>query len=113
MSKFYGAIGYANIEMTAPGVWQEQITERKYSGDVLKNTVKTRDGENLNPNLVLENRLSIVADLFAYENFHTIRYVHWLGAKWQVSGVEVQRPRLILIVGGVYNEQTSEIPSDS
>jgi hypothetical protein len=84
-----------------------------YSGDVLKNTGKTREGENLNPNLVLENRLSIVADPFAYANFHAIRYVQWMGAKWQVPSVEVQRPRLILTVGGVYNEQTSGIPSDS
>jgi len=106
MAKFYGAIGYADTVETTPGVWQERITERIYSGDVLKNTSKTRDGENLNPNLVLENRLSIVADPFAYEHFYSIRYVQWMGAKWQVSAVEVQRPRLILTVGGVYNEQT-------
>jgi hypothetical protein len=106
MAKFYGAIGYAETVKTAPGVWREQITERKYAGDVLKNVSKTRDGENLNPNLVLENRLSIVADPFAYENFHAIRYVKWMGVKWQVSSVEVQRPRLILGVGQVYNEQT-------
>ena len=113
MAKFHGVIGYANTVNTVPGVWQEQITERKYSGDVLKNVSKMRDGENLNPNLVLENRLSIVADPFAYENFHAIRYVQWMGAKWQVSAVEVQRPRLILTVGSVYNEQTFEISSDS
>ena len=109
MAKFYGAIGYAKTTETAPGVWQERITERKYSGDILKNASKTHDGENLNPNLVLENRLSIVADPFAYANFHTIRYVQWMGAKWQVSGVEVQRPRLILTIGQVYNEQTPTI----
>jgi hypothetical protein len=107
MARYFGAIGYAETVETAPGVWQEQITERKYSGDILKNTSKTREGENLNPNLVLENRLSIVADPFAYENFHAIRYVQWMGTKWQVSAVEVQRPRLILTVGGIFNEQAS------
>ena len=114
MAKFRGIVGYAITEETAIGVYQEKITERTYSGDVLKNTSKTRDNpEVLNPNLFLENRISIVADPFAYNNFHAIRYVQWMGAKWQVPSVDVQRPRLILTVGGVYNEQERDVPSDS
>jgi len=107
MGRYYGAIGYAETVETSPGVWQEQITERNYSGDVLRNTSKWRDGENLNSNLNIDNRLSIVADPFAYDNFHTMRYIQWMGSKWQIMSVEVQRPRLILTIGGVYNEQTS------
>lgn len=110
MGKFYGAIGYAKTEETTPGVWTEIITERSYFGDVLRNTSKTRDGENLNPNLNVDNRISIVADPYAYQHFHEIRYVQWLEAKWQVSTVDVQRPRLILTIGGVYNEQTIGTP---
>lgn len=108
MAKFYGAIGYVmEMKETAPGVWQEQIIERNYIGDVLKNASTWRDGENLNDNLNVENRLSIVADPFAYENFHAMRYVIWMGAKWKITKIEVNRPRLLLMIGGVYNEQTS------
>ena len=107
MSKFYGEIGYATQVETVPGVHQERITERTYSGDVLRNTSKMRDGQNLNDNLTVDNRLSIVADPFAYENFSSMRYIRWMGALWKINSVEVQRPRLILTIGGVYNEQTS------
>jgi hypothetical protein len=106
MAKFYGEIGYAETVETAPGVWREQISKRQYFGDVLKNTSKVRDGENLNDNLVVDNRLSIVADPFAYEKFHAMRYIKWMGTLWKITAVEVQRPRLILTIGGVYNEQT-------
>ena len=105
MAKFFGAIGYAVTVETKPGVWKEQITERNYSGDVLKNASIWRDGENLNPNLNVENRLSIVADPFAYENFHAMRYIVWMGAKWKIAKIEVNRPRLVLMIGGVYHEQ--------
>jgi len=106
MAKFYGEIGYA-VEMveSSPGIWQEHIVLRPYSGDVLRNTSKTQPGENLNDNLTIDNRLSIVADPFAYEKFHAMRYVKWMGALWKITAVEVQRPRLILTIGGVYNEQ--------
>lgn len=107
MGKFYGEIGYAETVETAPGVWQERITKRQYSGDVVRNTSKMREGENLNDNLVLDNKLSIVADPFAYEKFHSMRYIKWMGALWKIVSIEVQRPRLILTIGGVYNEQTA------
>jgi hypothetical protein len=106
MGKFYGEIGYAETVETAPGVWQEQITKRQYFGDVVRNVSKMRDGENLNDNLTIDNRLSIVADPYAYEKFHAMRYVNWMGVLWKITSVEVQRPRLILTIGGVYNEQT-------
>lgn len=105
MGKFYGAIGYAQTVETAPGVWQEEIVERKYCGDVIKAMSRTRDGENLNDNFIVDNRLSIVADPFAYEHFNTMRYIIWMGSKWKIASVETQRPRLIFTVGGVYNDQ--------
>ena len=107
MAKFYGVIGYAELKKTTPGVWQENITERQYSGNILKFGSRSREGQDLNQNLEIDNRLSIVADPFAYEYFHAMRYVVLTGVKWQISSVEVQRPRLILTLGGVYNEQTA------
>jgi hypothetical protein len=106
MAKFYGPIGYGEQVETSPGVWNETIVERNYSGDVIETTSRMRDGENLNDDLTIDNRLSIVADPFAYEKFHAMRYIKWMGALWKITSVKVQRPRLVLTIGGVYNGPT-------
>lgn len=105
MSKFYGTIGYSVTTEIRPGVWDEVITERDYFGDLVRNTRQYQTSDKLNDNLNISNEISIVADPFAYENFHSMRYVKFMGAKWKISNVEVQYPRLILTVGGVYNER--------
>lgn len=103
MAKFYGVIGYAVTEETKPGVWKEQITERMYYGDLTRNTRKLQSTDQLNDNINVANEISIIADPFANKNFHSMKYVEFMGAKWKVTSVEVQYPRLILTVGGVYN----------
>lgn len=103
MAKFYGAIGYAVTEETKPGVWTKQITERIYYGDLIRNTRKLQSTDQLNDNINVANEISIIADPFANENFHSMKYVEFMGAKWKITSVEVQYPRLILTVGGVYN----------
>lgn len=103
MAKFYGDIGYASTVETVPGVWDDVITKRNYYGDVIKNTSRMQSGENLNDNLSVNNTISIVADQYAFENFQNMRYVKWMGALWKITNVDVQRPRLILTIGGVYN----------
>ncbi len=103
MAKFYGAIGYAVTEETKPGVWMEKITERMYYGDLTRNTRKLQSTDQLNDNINVANEISIVADPFANENFHSMKYVEFMGAKWKITSIEVQYPRLILTVGGVYN----------
>ncbi len=104
MAKFYGAIGYAVTAETKPGVWEEQITERSYYGDLIRDTRRLQSSETLNDDISIANEISIVADPFANENFYSMRYVVFRGAKWKISNVEVQYPRLILTIGGVYND---------
>lgn len=103
MAKFYGKIGYAEALETAPGVWSESITEREYFGELIRNTRRLQTGDKLNDDINVANEISIIADPFANENFHAMRYVEFMGAKWKITNVEVQYPRLILTVGGVYN----------
>lgn len=109
MAKFYGIIGYSETKEVSPGVWEEDITEREYYGDLLRNMNKFQSSEQLNDNINISNEVSIVADPYARDNFHLMRYICFnrSGAKWKVISVEVQFPRLILTVGGVYNEQTT------
>ena len=103
MPKFYGSIGYAISKETAPGVWVEDIVEHEYSGDVYRNTRKLQSGNQVNDSIDISNEISILSDPFANENFDSMRYVTYMGAKWKVSSVEVRYPRLILTVGGLYN----------
>ena len=103
MARFCGIVGYAETTETKPGVWTDTFTERTYRGDVTRNTRRLDSGESLNDDISVSNTISIVADAYAYQNFFAIRYVNWMGANWKVTNVEVQRPRLILSLGGVYN----------
>lgn len=103
MAKFYGEIGFATLRETTPGVWKEQITKHKYFGDLLQNSRRLQSADQLNDNINVTNEISIVADPYANANFHSMRYVEFMGAKWKVSNVKVQYPRLILTLGGVYN----------
>lgn len=103
MAKWFGKIGYANSEETAPGVWEDVIVEREYYGDVIRNTRRLQTSDKVNDDVNVSNEISIVADPFAMNNFHSIRYVEFMNSKWKVSNVEVQYPRLILSLGGVYN----------
>lgn len=101
--KFYGLVGYAETIETKPGVWEEKITERMYYGDLTRNTRKLQNSETLNDDINVANEISIVADPFARQNFHSMRYVGFMGSNWKISSVEVQYPRLILTIGGVYH----------
>lgn len=103
MSKFYGPIGYITQKEISPGVWDEVIVERSYRGDITRNNRRWEASEYKNDNLTISNQLSIIADPFLYENSSTIRYVSWLGVRWKVTNIEIQRPRLILTLGEVYN----------
>lgn len=104
MAKFYGMIGYARTVETAPGVWVEKIIEKPYYGDTVRSTRKLQGSSSVNSNINVANEISIVADPFANENFFSMRYVTFMGAKWKINSVEVQYPRLILEIGEIYHE---------
>lgn len=104
MAKFYGKVGYGEQVETAPGVWTEQITERYYYGDILRNARSLQNSQNLNDDINISNQFSIIADPFAIQNFHLMRYLEFMEVKWKITNVEVNFPRLTLTVGGVYSE---------
>lgn len=103
MAKYYGEIGFAISTETKPGVWKDQIVTRNYYGDLTRDTRQLQSADKLNDNLTISNELQIVADPFARENFYAMRYAEIAGVKWKITGVEVQYPRLILSIGGLYN----------
>ena len=108
--RFYGQIGYADcVEQPAgSGIWIDEITERPYFGDVIQNRSSWSHGYEINDNVSIANRISVVADPYAYNNFSKIKYVRWMNQAWKVSSVEVERPRLILTIGEVWNGEQAE-----
>lgn len=101
--KWFGTVGYANAVETKPGVWKDEIVEREYFGDMTRNTRRLQSAEQLNDNIDISNEISIVSDPYANKNFHSMRYATYMGTKWKITSVEVQYPRLILSLGGVWN----------
>lgn len=109
MTKFCGVVGYGDTIETEPGIWEVKIEERTYYGDVLSRNLRwERSVEQQNDNLTINNSISILADPYAFEHASQIRYVEWAGAKWKVTNIDIQRPRLVLTLGGVYNGEESD-----
>ena len=108
MARFSGMIGFLRTEETDPenhpGVWNEVLRERHYYGDVLSNSRRWDQNGNLNDNLVINNRISVVANRFAKDNLGAMKYVRWFGDTWKITNVEIQYPRIILTIGGQYHE---------
>jgi hypothetical protein len=108
MARFHGKVGYGEAVEDPPGsgVTKDRITEHPYTGEVVRNTRGLNTSEKVNGDISVNNLISIVADAYANDHFMKIKYVEWVGALWTVTDVEVQRPRLILSLGSVYNGPT-------
>lgn len=103
MARYYGNIGYTIETEKYPGVWVPTLVPRPYYGEVIKNRLNSQQQSSVNPTITISNTISIIADPFAYENFVNIRYAEYLGKKWIVTSIEVDRPRMLLTLGGLYN----------
>ena len=104
MARYHGYVGYAIDVEAYPGVWEERISEHEYFGDVLKNRINMQQGSVVNAKITISNSISIIADPFAFEHVYAMRYVTYLGKKLSIVNVSIERPRLILTLGGLYNE---------
>ena len=103
MPKYYGRVGYIETEELSPDVFDEVVTERMYSGDILRMSRSWQSGEHINDNLQVNVQISILSDPYAYQHFHALRYVEYMGTLWKITNAEPQYPRIILTIGGVYN----------
>jgi hypothetical protein len=103
--RYYGEIGFSiNAIETKPGIWDEHIEKRKYYMNVTKDFVSYNDVNEINPDININNQVSIIADADTIRFAHTIKYVELFGVKWKVKSFDIKRPRLNLYVGGLYNE---------
>lgn len=102
--RYYGKIGYFDTVETKPGLFEQELIFRTYKGDVLRNTKRNQLGSKVNDDITISNSISIVADPYARDHFFQIKCAEWQGALWEVTSVDVQFPRLVLELGGVYHE---------
>ena len=103
--KYVGKIGFVKTVETRPGVWKPETIERQYYGDVLESGIDSQNTTDLNDDIRITNKISILADSYVLENFSTIRYAEFMGSKWKVRA-SVNYPRIILTFGGLYNGES-------
>lgn len=108
MARFYGAVGYITETEEGTDIIVNKPTERMYKGELMRNSHRLENGLGLNDNITINNQISILADPYANNNMHAIRYVRWRGTAWKITSVESQPPRLNLTLGGVYNGPIAE-----
>ena len=102
MAKFFGNIGFAQTVDKGYGVFEKDIIEREYYGNINRKAARY-SGTNVNDDITITNEISVLSDDFILENLHTIAYITVYGAKWKITDVEINYPRLTLSTGGLYN----------
>lgn len=107
--RFFGEIGFG-FPVRKNGVTEDVITARQYTGDVVQNTQIESTSGSVLPESSFQTTIRVVADAYALENFTAIRYVQWAGSLWTVRSVATQRPRLLLMIGEVYNGPKAATP---
>ena len=103
MAKWYGKVGYVTTDETEPGIYEPTYIERPYYGETYRNTRMLQNSGEINDSVNIGNQISIVADPYANDHIYDMRYAEFQGAKWKVTTVDVQFPRLILTLGGLFN----------
>lgn len=111
--KFYGNVGFAVTVDDGDGVWTPKITDRKYSGDVLRLIRNKDSGEHINDGLRLNSQFSLLMDSWFQDNFASIVYVEYMGTKWSVESIENQYPRVLITPGGIYHGDEPEEEQES
>ena len=104
MAKISAIVGYGSPIETSPGIWEDKITERQVVCEVTRcNSRLSSNVNSSNDDFSSNMKCSFIADAFAITYFTYIKYIEYRHVKWKITSVEVQHPRLILTLGGVYN----------
>lgn len=106
-NKWAGVVAYERKVETRPSIFEEEIIEVSYTGDIEQHSSRRDSGNRINADIVVSNVLSIVADPMAMTNFMHIAYVTYMGAKWAVSSAVLDYPRIRITLGGLYNEDAT------
>jgi hypothetical protein len=103
MAKYASYVGIAVQQETSPGIWERIIVDHPVFGDEIRNNVNFQGTEEVSDKIKINNQISIIIDPFLKENFSSIVYVTYWGAKWKITTSEIVYPRAKLSFGEVYN----------
>jgi len=107
-----GVIGYGIQTKIRPGVVDDVITEKQFRGNVVRPPGSgPEDSGKVNDDLKVNVTISVVAGAYHAQHVHQMRYISWKGQLWKISNVDVEHPRLIIRLGGLYNGPKAE-PAD-
>ena len=105
MNKWFGKIGFVMTvqDEVRPSKWIEKVVEKEFYGEVIKNYRRWEQGLSTNDDTNISNQISVLADGFAINNLQYMKYIEFSGAFWKINSIDIQAPRLILGIGGVWN----------
>ena len=108
MSKWYGKVGYADDVETEPGLWEHQIIEKDYYGDLIRTRwMQQTPSDGINDNVRIATSIRMIAtDPYAMSHFSKMIYAEVSGVKWKIIDVLPEYPGLTLTLGGVWNGET-------
>lgn len=112
MARFYGKVFYEDTVETAPGVHTPTLTGRYYYGDLNRIARRYESGDLVNQNLTMQHEVSILADAYAFDNYAKIKCVEVDGSKWAANYVEINRPRIKITIGSLYETHDSETTTE-
>lgn len=101
--RFFGKIGFIQVENQGDGIYEPSYVERDYGGVFNRKSYHVSQGESVIDDISLSNEISVFADSFIYDNLSRMAYVVIDGNKWKISSVELRYPRIIVRSGGVFN----------
>jgi hypothetical protein len=103
MAKFSGLVGYVTQSESSPGVWSSVENPIMMKGDIIRQSSNGQNDDKVNSDVSLNHRVSLVGDAYSFGNYYNIRWVEINGLKWEISSIEIQRPRIIVTLGGIWN----------
>ena len=115
--KYFGNAGFRlkDVEVE-PDVYEPQLVVKRVRGNVISSRYRRdQNGDKSTiDNIRITNQISLVADQFFMKHISNLLYMEYQGVKWKVESFDVSRaPRVIVDLGGVYNEQENAYPEHS
>ena len=108
--RYFAKLGYRYTEEQKDsegrpnGIYKEIYIERPYKAEVMSSGYQNQQGEGINDDYKITNKFSVLAcDAFTLSHLNSIIWIEYLNVKWKVTSVDIQRPRLIISIGGEYN----------
>lgn len=105
--KFSGKAGFRIDDVeTEHGVYEPIVVVKAIKGSVVINHYQHQNSDKSTiDNVRITNQLSIVANQFLNEHISNLMYIEFQGVKWKVESFDIRPPRVVVSLGGVYNEQ--------